>query len=55
VLQVPADCLLQARREALAGLPAELAADLAVIGVSLLDHIIVGDNQFFSFREQGLL
>ncbi len=25
------------------------------VGIKVLDHIIVGDNQFFSFNEQGLL
>lgn len=26
-----------------------------VLGIEVLDHIIVGDNRFFSFREHGLL
>lgn len=27
----------------------------AVLGIDVLDHIIVGDNRYFSFREHGLL
>lgn len=27
----------------------------AVLGIDILDHIIVGDNRYFSFREHGLL
>ena len=26
-----------------------------MIGIALLDHIIIGDQDYFSFREQGLL
>jgi DNA repair protein RadC len=26
-----------------------------IIGISVLDHIIVGENRFFSLKEQGLL
>jgi len=26
-----------------------------IIGIELLDHIIIGDNQYISFREEGLL
>jgi DNA repair protein RadC len=28
---------------------------LKLVSISLLDHIIVGDNRFFSFKEQGLI
>ncbi|HHT43382.1 MAG TPA: DNA repair protein RadC [Firmicutes bacterium] len=27
----------------------------SLLGIDVLDHIIVGDNRYFSFREQGLL
>ena len=27
----------------------------ALIGIELLDHIIIGNNQYISFREEGLL
>lgn len=26
-----------------------------LLGIEVLDHLIVGDNRYFSFREQGLL
>lgn len=26
-----------------------------IIGISLLDHVIIGDNEYISFRERGLL
>lgn len=26
-----------------------------LLGIQLVDHIIIGDNRFFSFREQGLI
>ena len=26
-----------------------------LLGIQVLDHIIVGDNRYVSFREQGLL
>ncbi|HEX4347769.1 MAG TPA: JAB domain-containing protein, partial [Vicinamibacterales bacterium] len=32
-----------------------LAAAGTLLGVSLLDHIIIGDNRYFSFNEGGLL
>ena len=26
-----------------------------IMGITMLDHIIIGDNQYYSFLEQGLL
>lgn len=26
-----------------------------MVGISLIDHIIIGDNQYYSFRKQGLI
>jgi DNA repair protein RadC len=26
-----------------------------MLGIDVLDHIIIGDNRYLSFREQGLL
>lgn len=33
----------------------KLEAACAAVSIKVLDHIIVGDNQYFSFSEQGLL
>ena len=26
-----------------------------IIGISIMDHVIIGDGRFYSFKEQGLL
>lgn len=33
----------------------KLSEACATVSIKILDHIIVGDNQYFSFREQGML
>lgn len=38
-----------------AELTGELAAAGQMIGIPLLDHIIIGDNRYMSFREKGLI
>lgn len=33
----------------------DLIAALKIIGIDILDHIIIGDNKYFSFLEEGIL
>ena len=33
----------------------DLDAAGKIIGINVLDHVVIGENGFFSFREQGLL
>ena len=39
----------------LLALAAELALLLGGVGTAVLDHIIIGDHRYISFREEGLM
>jgi DNA repair protein RadC len=37
------------------GITRELGEGARLLGLSLADHVIIGDNRYFSFREERML